>query len=319
MSTHIPFALLATALACSVFAAPAHALRARVFVSKAGADVGACSFSAPCQSLGYALSGVEPGGEITILDSGGYNPITITQGVTITVPPGVEAGIAVGAGTDGITINGGPNDIVSLRGLTLDGATVGRNGIVFNAGARLEIIDSMVQNFATTGIAFQPTTPSTLLISNTRVLDNPNSAGIYLLPQVTPVQATIDHVTVENNNYGIYVDASNVTSCCNSVWTSITNSMIASNLTAGIGNKGKTSSVLSIVAVKDTTVRNINAHGLEASPNSQTFLSHVLLDSDATDFYCSAGAVIITDATNISFGEGFYSNGACTFQTLSPY
>ena len=107
MLTRITFALLATALTCSVFAAPAQALRARVFVSKAGADVGACSFSAPCQSLGYALSGVEPGGEITILDSGGYNPITITQGVTITVPPGVEAGIAVPAGGTAITINAG--------------------------------------------------------------------------------------------------------------------------------------------------------------------------------------------------------------------
>src|ERR1700692_3336646 len=89
MRTRIPLALLSAALACSVFAAPAQALRARVFVSKAGADVGACSFSAPCQSLDYALSAVEPGGEITILDSAGYNPITITIGVTITVPPGV--------------------------------------------------------------------------------------------------------------------------------------------------------------------------------------------------------------------------------------
>ena len=137
MRTHVPFSLLATALACSVFAAPAHALRARVFVSKAGADVGACSFSAPCQSLDYALSGVAPGGEITILDSAGYNPFTITKGVTITVPPGVEAGIAVPSGGTGITITAGPNDTVVLRGLTLEGAATGQTGIAFADGAGL--------------------------------------------------------------------------------------------------------------------------------------------------------------------------------------
>src|SRR5580700_7477321 len=65
MATRIPLALLATALACSLFAAPAHALRARVFVAKTGADVGSCSFSAPCQSLNFAYNAVLPGGEIT--------------------------------------------------------------------------------------------------------------------------------------------------------------------------------------------------------------------------------------------------------------
>jgi hypothetical protein len=306
------------ALASTLSTAPAQAQATRTFVSPTGNDGAACSLAAPCRTFAGAIAQTNSGGEIAVLGTAGYGTLTIDRAISIVNPGGVEAGIAAPSGADGITINAGPNDTVILRGLTVEGARTGRNGIVFNTGARLEIIDSVVRNFATTGIFFQPTTPSTLLISSTRVLDNPNSAGIYLLPQVSPVQATIDHVTVENNNYGIYVDASNVTGGT-SVWTSITNSVVSSNLTAGIGNKGKTSFNLSVVAVKDTTVRNINAHGIEAAQYSSTSLSHVLMDSNATDFYCSAGAVIATDGTNTSYAEGSYSSGACTFQKVTPY
>ena len=216
MRTHIPFALLATALACSLFAAPAHALRARVYVSKAGADVGACSFSAPCQSLGYALSAVEPSGEITILDSGGYNPITINKGVTITVPPGVEAGIAAPAGGTAITMSAGPNDAVALRGLTLQGGNSAFYGIVVNAGAKIEIIDCVVRDFLKIGISMSfAGTGSLIHISNTRIMNNAE-VGIFVQNTTYTasfVSADFDHLTViDNNNYGIeigpYVDAS---------------------------------------------------------------------------------------------------------------
>src|SRR5580704_10637361 len=139
-------------LAALLPAAPAQALRARVFVSKAGQDVGACSFSAPCQSLEYALNAVASSGEITILDSGGYNPITITKGVTITVPPGVEAGIAAPAGGTAITINATVNDAVVLRGLTLSGANTANYGIFVNTAAKIEIIDSVIRDFSQVGI-----------------------------------------------------------------------------------------------------------------------------------------------------------------------
>ena len=123
-------------LAALLPAAPAHALRARVYVSKTGADAGGCSFTAPCQSLNFALNAVEDSGEITILDSGGYNPITITKGVTITVPPGVEAGIAAPAGGTAITINATQNDAVILRGLTLAGANSANYGSSPNQPAK---------------------------------------------------------------------------------------------------------------------------------------------------------------------------------------
>jgi hypothetical protein len=306
MRTHVAFSLLATALACSVFAAPAHALRARVFVSKAGADVGACSFSAPCQSLDYALSGVAPGGEITILDSGGYNPFTITKGVIITVPPGVEAGIAVPAGGTAITIAAGPTDVVSLRGLTLEGAATGQTGIAFADGAGLEIFDCVIQNFTQTGISVGPGTFISLLISNTRVLDNA-TAGIALEPAQGAssngqIFATIDRVTVNNNGYGIF--SNNTAGDTRAV---ITNSVISFNATAGIALTNGTDSHGSAhgaeIAIKDSTIsHNDFSFGepgisVSGSSTSTVLLSRSLMFDNDTE-------IMISGASNFVYSAG---------------
>ena len=57
------------------------------------------------------------GGEIDALDPGGFGGVTIIKAITIAQEEGVgEAGILV-AGTNGITVNAGANDVVVLRGL----------------------------------------------------------------------------------------------------------------------------------------------------------------------------------------------------------
>jgi hypothetical protein len=201
MPTRTPLALLATALACSLFAAPAHALRARVFVAKTGADAGGCSFSAPCQSLNFAYSAVLAGGEITIIDNAGYESLTINKALTITGPAGVEAGIAVPSGGTAIIIAAGPNDAVVLRGLTLNGGGVGTNGIVFNSGASLTVTGCVVQNFAGSGIKISPTTSSKIAVSNTIVADN-SGDGITFRPPPSSgptVSAVFNRVESYNN------------------------------------------------------------------------------------------------------------------------
>ena len=218
------------ALAALLSAAPAHALRARVFVAKTGADAGACSFSAPCQSLDFALNGVEPGGEITILDSAGYNPITITKGVTITVPPGVEAGIVPSPGGNAITILLTSPATVTLRGLTLEGAGTGSTGVDFlaTAGGTLEIIDCMVKDFTANGI-FVPslTNSAKIIISHTTVLNNTGD-GIQM--NGINSSAFIDNTIADNNSAnGInlntegIVELSNLHVYANNVGINITN------------------------------------------------------------------------------------------------
>src|SRR5580658_3587789 len=86
--------LLVTVLVCLLPAAPAQAERDRVFVASYGSDSNPCTFGSPCKTFQNAVNVVAAGGEVTAIDSAGFGPINITEAVTITSPPGVEAGIA---------------------------------------------------------------------------------------------------------------------------------------------------------------------------------------------------------------------------------
>ena len=66
------------------------------------------------------------GGEVVVLDSGGYDQVVITKGISLIAPPGVYAGVTVNAG-NGIDVVAGSNDVVVISGLTIhsDGGTAG--------------------------------------------------------------------------------------------------------------------------------------------------------------------------------------------------
>src|SRR5215469_12087457 len=178
MRTVIPLTVLATALACSLASEPAHA-RARVFVASYGNDSNPCTFGSPCKTFQHAVDVVDLDGEVTAIDSAGFGPINITKSVTITSPPGVEAGIAApAAGGAAITINA--NGRVNLSGLTLDGAgVIDSTGISWNAvnglfAGKLNVRDCVIRNFTQDGIDFAPGGGGILSVSNTVVSNNLN-------------------------------------------------------------------------------------------------------------------------------------------------
>src|SRR5215472_5275911 len=147
MRTQLPLALLATALLCLLIAVPAQAQRARVFVSVNGVDGNPCTAGSPCRTFQFAHDTVAAGGEIDVLDTGGYGPLEITKAISIVNPTGVAASIAVASGNTAISVIAGPSDLISLRGLTLDGNGVGGTGVFFNAGGGLEMADCVVRNY----------------------------------------------------------------------------------------------------------------------------------------------------------------------------
>jgi hypothetical protein len=184
MRTAIPLTVLVTGLACSLFTASAQA-RARVFVASYGNDGNQCTFGSPCKTFQQAVNVVDAGGEVTAIDSAGFGPITITQAVTITSPPGVEAGIVPAAGGAAIIVNTFGGTTV-LRGLTLEGQGTGTDGVQVIGTGRIEIFDCVIRNFAHDGIyinlgVFGGINPNTVLISNTTAADN-SAAGIELTP-----------------------------------------------------------------------------------------------------------------------------------------
>ena len=207
---------LSTAAVLFLLHGTAYAQATRTWVSGVGDDVNPCSRTAPCKTFAGAISKTAAGGEINTLDPAGYGAVTITKSMTIQSDQG-NGGI-LAAGTTGIIVNctTDPNCVVTIRGLTINGATTGVNGIKFLAGAALHVENCHIRQFNTSGafgILFAPSTGTIrLFVSDTSLDNNGDSAaggGIGIAPPGTGmVLAAIDH-THSNNNKGFGVRVNN--------------------------------------------------------------------------------------------------------------
>jgi hypothetical protein len=250
-----------TALACSLASVPAHA-RARVFVASYGNDSNPCTFGSPCKTFQVAVNAVDAGGEVTAIDSAGFGPINITKTVTITSPAGVEAGVVPAAGGDGVDINAGPNDGVVLRGLTMNGSSGGNNGIVFNTGSDLTVIDCVVQDFLFDGIQMKPTSGAiTFAITDTKVVNNSNGINYHPPSGSQSANGVIDHVIALGNGDGIAVDTFNTSGGTTNI--NICNSVVANN--GGVGIFLEDGPTLMTVTIDNATISDNFGNGIVAS------------------------------------------------------
>lgn len=194
MNTHM-FSIGALVLACSL-ALDALAAQ-RSFVATYGLDTNvaaSCSTSSPCRGLPAALSVTDTGGEIVVLNSGGYGPVSIDKSVSIIAPRGVHAGIAVSAG-DGLNISGVDSD-VTLRGLSIKGLG-GDRGIVMTSGKRLTVDNCTIADMGGAGLMVW--TSASVSVRDSRITDN-GGIGVHLLSGVT---AVIQGTTIRANNGGL--------------------------------------------------------------------------------------------------------------------
>jgi len=196
----------------------ASAQATRTWVSGVGDDANPCSRTAPCKTFAGAISKTAPGGEIDVLDPGGFGAVTITKPISIEAC--CIAGVLV-SGTNGIVIQV-PNatDAVVLRGLTFDGLGTGLSGVLVNTGGTVQIEDCTINNFMTAGINFTPTVAgSQLHVTNTKIRRcgaSPNGGGIFINPSAAAT-ATIDHVLLEYNVVGLKVFGSSNTTVTDTI------------------------------------------------------------------------------------------------------
>lgn len=176
----------------------AQAQATRTWVSGVGDDANPCSRTAPCRSFAGAISKTALGGEISVLDSGGFNAVTITKSITID-GTGMLASI-LATSINGITINiTNPNDSarsVRLRGLSLNGAGSGLNGINVVAANTVSIEDCVIDGFTANGINV---TAGGAFVRNTTIRNN-KVAGINVTGRS---QVAITDVSVVFNGTGL--------------------------------------------------------------------------------------------------------------------
>src|SRR5215218_7784849 len=103
-----PFASAVPAILAGTLAAlmstAAQAQATRTWVSGVGDDANPCSRTAPCKTFAGAISKTAAGGEISVLDPGGYGAVNITKSITLN-GTGTLASVLF-SGTNGIIING---------------------------------------------------------------------------------------------------------------------------------------------------------------------------------------------------------------------
>jgi hypothetical protein len=209
---------------------PAEAAAHRTWVSANGDDANQCTRLDPCRTLAAALTNTSPGGEINILDSGGFGTVVITKSVSI-VAPGVQAGIL--AQFDAIKVDAGSNGDVTLRGLDIQGAGSGARGIEFVSGYALHIESCTIRDFrsgAGDGISFAPATMESRLYVHDTLLSK-NVTAIDIHPGIAGgAKIMFTRVQMEGNSNGI-VAHTTLQSTGSGITMSVRDSVVAGSVT----------------------------------------------------------------------------------------
>jgi hypothetical protein len=204
----LPLSISLTLLVICLWSSAAHAQAPRTWVSGVGDDANPCSRTAPCKTFAGAISKTAAGGEIDALDPGGYGAVTITKAITIDGGGGQVASVLV-SGTNGINVQAGANDVVTLRNLRINGVegtpSGGLNGIRYLSGGGLHVEDCYIFGFTGDGINVATSTNAALFVNNTFLTNNAN--GIQIAPSGASVRSMLVQVrSQDNSGYGFLLN-----------------------------------------------------------------------------------------------------------------
>ncbi|ETA72739.1 MULTISPECIES: right-handed parallel beta-helix repeat-containing protein [Mesorhizobium] len=260
------FLSIAVLLLASVFLiAPASAQATRTWVSGVGNDADPCSRTAPCKTFAGAISKTATAGEINCLDPGGFGTVTITKSITIDCKT-TEGGV-LSALVNGIVVNTPVGSVVHLRGLDIDGAGTGLDGVRMTGQGQLHIEDCNIERVTSNGVEFLPNGASELYISNTRIAEAAGGAILIKTTGAVGINAILSRVELTNSANGILVDGTGNTSAMN---MALTDSLVSGNTGNGVAVKSVAAASSVRATIVNTTISSnagigVNANGAAAS------------------------------------------------------
>lgn len=228
---------------CTLFASSAFAQATRTWVSGVGDDANPCSRTAPCKTFAGAISKTAAGGEISVLDPGGFGVVTITKSITIN-GNGTHASI-LGSLQSGVIINAAATDVVTLRHLDINGAGTGLKGIRLISAAALIVDDVVVQGFQT-GIE---TALGNTMVTRSQITNNRDFGANGLGGTLT-----IESSTIASNQVAVQATGGVVRLSDNSVYNNMTGFGCGAGTLASAGNNRKAGNVGGVVPVCAPTV-----------------------------------------------------------------
>jgi hypothetical protein len=190
----------------AIYAVPAQAAT-RTWVSGSGDDANPCVFTAPCKTFAGAISKTDPGGEISVMNSGAYGPVVINKAITING----EANLASSIVSHGsaITVTAGASDRVVLRNLHLNGAGGGNIGIDIGSAGGVTIDNCFIYGFTTGfvgGVGVHIASSATVQVDIRNTSITHTSHAVLAEANTGFVFASIDNVRMNDvQGYGVGV------------------------------------------------------------------------------------------------------------------
>ncbi|HEX2257349.1 MAG TPA: hypothetical protein VHG92_11730 [Afifellaceae bacterium] len=236
--------------------------------------------------------------------------MTITKSITIYCD-GVIGGV-LATGTNGIVVNAGATDVVVLRGLDIEGAGTGLNGIRFLAGAALHVQESLIRNFQATapngnGIMFVPSTANAeLYVTDTIISQNGtaiastgvNQGAIQVEPTGSgSAKVVLSRVRIANNHSNGF--RANSTGGSTTIIATITDSTIVGNGVHGVLTSAPVANGPVQLMIDGSTLSNNSSAGIRTNGSSATIrISNTNISGNAMGSQATNGAIFQSYGTN---------------------
>lgn len=278
----------------------AQAQASRTWVSGVGDDVNPCSRTAPCKTFAGAISKTAACGEIDALDPGGYGAVTITKSITID-GTGTFASILASL-TTGIIINAAATDVVTIRGISINGFCNGIRGMNILQAGKVNIEDCVIFRFAGQGILVNETSDLRLNIRNTVLRDN-TGAGLETFTNhaTLKVRVSLEHVSMVNNNHGYHARSGSAATARNSVFSNNTTNGIFADAAAANS---------SAVFVWESQISNNSGIGVRAGNAGNVGTSGVEIAQNQINLNTGQGVLVSTNGAVITFANNSITGNA---------
>lgn len=263
-----------TVAACSLMGTSlAYAQATRTWVSGVGDDANPCSRTAPCKTFAGAISKTAAGGEISVLDPGGFGAVTITKSITLN-GDGTLAGI-LSAGTNGVIINAGVNDVVTLRSLSINGGGTGTNGVRYLRAGKVIVDKVSISGITQSGIDVATTADGALVVRDSSITGG--ASGVQVDNTGFRVDVSLEKVSLVGAVNG--VDTLNA-----NAFVVLDNSVVSKN--SGIGVWAQAGAI----TVENSQLNN-NGVGVQVQTGATVRLWNNGVYDNLTGFGCGGGTL----------------------------
>jgi hypothetical protein len=305
------FTIKVLAIATFMFATVsiAQAQASRTWVSGVGDDANPCSRTAPCKTWAGAISKTAACGEIDALDPGGFGAVTITKSITLD-GTGTFASILASL-VNGIIINAASTDVVTIRGISINGFCNGINGINILQAKTVNVEDCVIFRFNTgNGITVNETNDLNLNVRNTVIRDNTlDGINTFTSGAANAVKVTLDNVRLSGNANGLHARSGSRVTANHSVFSNnTTNGIFSDAAGSNFSNVFVWNSQISLNGANGVRAGNVGNVGISGATINQNLIDR----NTANGVLVSTGGVVNTFTNNSIIGNGTDGCPGCT-------